>query len=341
MKRQALESLRTAIEENTERKSLEDLQKQGKRHVRVVSSDKVMAIIRAVVADIVDKEVGELSERDRNRIEQDTKREFDRVLKMQSEQETLLAQQREIADEYREKAKRLAVSVEQADQRIDELKSELSTKEIELERLRAERDTLIREVADSREKAGMRELGSELGQMRELLHTLQARADKQEQALLAKLEEKSGADANALDEQFKGTLNEALDKITKTMEAATAKPVDVGAVEATNVLVDKLFDMEDSVADTNLGNLKVEQSSSRNSISHNLDRLKAMRGGAASAKHDAKAKPAAEGDQPAPAAKPEKAEVKEPREKKGKAIGSSVERLKAMRGGEDKKDTKE
>ncbi|MHC4957356.1 MAG: hypothetical protein ACYTGN_03200 [Planctomycetota bacterium] len=324
MKRQALETLRSAIEENTERKSLEDLAKQGKRHVRVVSSEKVMAIIKAVVADIVDKEVGELSERDRARIEQDTKREFDRVLKMQTEQDGLLRQQKEIADEYRGKAKRLAVSVEQAEQRIDELKQNLATREIELERLRGERDTLIQEVAKARENPEMTALGSELGQMRALLNALQQKAESQERALLAKLDEKSGADASALDEQFKGTLDAALDKISRTMEAATAKPVDVGAVEATNVLVDKLFDMEESSAETNLDDLDVEERSSSNSISRNLDRLKAMRAGKAPEDDETDE---GESDEAAP--------------EQARAIGSSVERLKAMRGGEDKEDTEE
>src|SRR3970282_1099712 len=103
MRRQALDNLRAAIEANTERRTLEQLKAQGKRSVRVVSGEKVMQIITAIVNDVVDREVGDASDRDRDRIVQETKQQFDRVLKIQADQEALLQEAKGIARQARHK----------------------------------------------------------------------------------------------------------------------------------------------------------------------------------------------------------------------------------------------
>ena len=60
------------------------------------------------------------------------------------------------------------------------------------------------------------------------------------------------------------------------MEAATAKPIDV-RIEATDVLVDKLFDTDDTELRSNLEHLDVEVKTSKAGIGGNLARLKALR----------------------------------------------------------------
>ena len=511
MKRQALEHLRSAIEANTERKSLDELRAQGKRHVRVVSGDKVMQIIKAVVADIIDREVGEMSSRDRTRIENATKKEFDRVLKLQADQDAIVKQQKDLVGDYREKLKKLSVTVQQSEERIDELREGKVTQELELARLRAERDTLMQRSGEDRERlcgaenalrkaeieverlraaqdltseraegldgrldelkdramsreleckrletelehlkdqqtsttkraksstkrveeltarlmereiecqrlesdlqnaksrgadldtrsdetkeqlmardleckrlqgeietlgrrhdedAGrveeaqqalvkrdleiervrgerdtlaaevqqLREAGkadtadsfkSELSDMRAFLDAMEQRAAHKEEetmnTLINKLESQASVDSRGMEERFAGQLDDALDKISKTMEAATATPIDI-VVEATDVLVDKLFDMEDAKSlSTNLDTIDVEETKTKTGIGRNLDALKRMRAG------QAKKKPEAAKD-----ARPPEGEAAEVSDEQKARVNSSVDRLKAVRDG--------
>lgn len=435
MKRQALDTLRAAIEANSERKSLDELRKQGKRHVRIVSGERVMEIIKAIVADIIDREVGEISQRDRDRIESSTKQEFDRVLKLQAGQDALLTSQKQLVDEYKEKLQKVAITVEQADQHIEQMRDDLVQRDLELGRVRTERDTLMTrsgedserleqtqdalrraeldverlrgeqdsqskhasksskqveelnaavvvrelegkrlqseletlqrrasedserlsdvsetlkqrdlelermrgeremlqsELAAVREAAGGSEAVSsfrdELSAMREYLTSMDSRAEAKEEStmntLLEKLDAQARADTSGLEERFSGTLDDALDRITRTMEAATAKPIDI-VVEATDVLVDKLFDMEETEMSTNLDKIEIEERSSKSSIARNLDALRRMRGAAKAddAEEKADEEESAEG------------EGEEVSKQGSTRMNASIDRLKAVRDG--------
>lgn len=103
MKRQALDDLRAAIEANTEKRSLEQLAAQGKKHVRVVSGDKVIRLIQAIVDDAIGREAGQLAAKDRDRIVSETKQQFDRVLRIQSEQDAVIREQKDLVEEYKSK----------------------------------------------------------------------------------------------------------------------------------------------------------------------------------------------------------------------------------------------
>ena len=58
MSRPALRGIGQAIKANTTEKSIDDLRAEGKKRVRVVSSERVMAIIQAIVDDTINAEVG-------------------------------------------------------------------------------------------------------------------------------------------------------------------------------------------------------------------------------------------------------------------------------------------
>ncbi len=132
MRKEALNSVRAAIEANTERRSLEQLQAQGKRHVRVVSGGKILEIIKAIVGDIVDREVGELSKRDRDRIVHETKTQFDRVLKLQNDQDAIVREQRELLAEHKAKVERLERERDALQGRLDKDRSEQSAREAKM-----------------------------------------------------------------------------------------------------------------------------------------------------------------------------------------------------------------
>lgn len=441
MRRQALDNLRAAIEANTERRTLEQLKAQGKRSVRVVSGEKVMQIITAIVNDVVDREVGDASDRDRDRIVQETKQQFDRVLKIQADQEALLQEQKDIARQYREKLEVAQAELERAHRQLDEVRAEEGEREAHLitdhqerlrelterhaaaaERLRhleqekdrlaqmleeekgraAEReqrlhgehdariDTLRKEqrelvvrlqeekgavagkqeqalakasakaqeleervggerearlkaeqlaeqrgrdaeqaaksvrdaegrhaeaervardlagkletqrvaleakerevvrltddLAAARAAAGkaddVRKLEGQLLQMQDFLRALDEKSSGANEATVAALVEqlstKQAVDTQALEAKFNQTLDASLEKFSKSVELAVAKPIDI-VVEATDVLVDKIFDTPADQMSTNLDDLEVEQKTSKRGIGGNLAALRAMR----------------------------------------------------------------
>ncbi|HEX5137141.1 MAG TPA: hypothetical protein VFY93_09225 [Planctomycetota bacterium] len=443
MRRQALDNLRAAIEANTERRTLEQLKAQGKRSVRVVSGEKVMQIITAIVNDVVDREVGDATERDRDRIVHETKSQFDRVLKIQADQEALLQEQRDIATQYRDKLEAAQAEVERVRKQIEDLRAEEGEREAHLiaehqellrelnerytaatarakaleqekdrlsqmleeekhraaereerqaedydarveafrkeqeelvarlqaekgavagrqeqalsaasaklheieeraatdrdarvraeqkaetaerdakqaahaakeaEARRAEADRVTRDLAakietqrvalEARERevarltedlaaaraaAGkaddVRKLEEQLSQMHQFLRVLDERSaganEATVQALVEQLSHKQTLDTQSLEAKFNQTLDASLEKFTKTVEAATAKPIDI-VVEATDVLVDKIFDTPADQMSTNLDSLEVDQKKSKRGIGGNLAALRAMRAG--------------------------------------------------------------
>jgi chromosome segregation ATPase len=136
MRRQGLAEIRSAIEANTERLTLDELARQGKTHVRVISGERVMELLRAVVDDVVAREALTLASKDRERIIAETKTQFDRVARIQAESERLLSEQKAMVAVYKERV------------------AELEAREKGLlEKLEAERKAqaaLAKEVADAR-----------------------------------------------------------------------------------------------------------------------------------------------------------------------------------------------
>ena len=517
MRRQALESLKSAIEANTERRSIEQLQASGKRHVRVVSSQKVLQIIKAIVSDIVDREVGEVSARDRERIVGETKDQFDRVMKMQSDQDKVIHEQKALVEEYRgkyeearqelkhwrveaEKASMLQVENERlqrfveegktwkadADraiklsaenerlmqmvedsrsrfeereerlkvehrERIEELnreqrdliarfegergslagkqeaalqagqeritsleqrlsdeaeakndarmqleKSEQAREQAvagreqaeakaqqvfeaakqlevklegarvtcenydkELTRLSEERDTLRSELAQLRERAGesdaVAQLRGELADMRGFLQNIEEKSGSVNaetlESLVDRMGQRDAANTAMFEDKLNAQLDSTLDKITKTMELATAKPIDV-VVEATDVLVDKLFDYGSDVMSSNMEDLQVEERTTKSNIGGSLEALRAMRAGQKPAEDKPDAADAVSDlldgalDEDAPladtqttAAKAEhhgsQAETEEVSDSAKEKVSASMERLKAVRDSEE------
>jgi len=99
MKRHAVESLQSAIEAHSERRSIDDLAAQGKRHVRVVSKKRVLALIGRIVDETIEREALEMAAKDRDRIVAQTREQVDRALRDQSEQDAKMREQRGHAEQ--------------------------------------------------------------------------------------------------------------------------------------------------------------------------------------------------------------------------------------------------
>jgi hypothetical protein len=341
MKSQAVKDLTSVIRANTERRSIEELAAKGKRHFRVVSGQKVLKLIQAIVDDAIEREAGELARVDRDRLVADSRREFDRVLKIQAEQDADVRRQRELADYFREQAEaaqgRIAalrdeveksrhraalregelndafqnertelirsqtealkvnlLRLEKVERRLENAKDTIESYDREFERLKASASAAAAEPVPGRDPIARRTIRN----LEEEVRVLTGRLASAQRALAAagrEREERSapGLDANALqtiidqiadrddrrvvelESKFSERMDETLREVTRALHSATARPIDY-AVEATDVLIDRLFD-EESEMGTNLDVLAVEQRSAGQDIAGNLARLKAAR----------------------------------------------------------------
>jgi hypothetical protein len=245
MRRQALDNLRAAIEANTERRTLDQLKAQGKRSVRVVSGEKVMQIITAIVNDVVDREVGDATERDRDRIVDETKQQFDRVLKIQADQESLLQEQREIAQQYREKLEAAQAEVERVRRQIEDLRAEEGEREAHLI---AEHQELLRELNERYTAAAgsAKALQQEKERLTEMLEEEKRRAAERER----RLEEEHDARAEALRKE-----QEELVKRLQAEKGAVAGRQEQ-ALSAANA---KLHEVEERAAGDREARVRAEQ----------------------------------------------------------------------------------
>ena len=95
MSRSALSSIGKAIAASTEEKTLDELTARGRNKFRVVSGKKVTQIIQAIVDDVIEQEAGDIAKRDRDSLVKQTQRKFERVMRLQAEQDSRLAQLQE------------------------------------------------------------------------------------------------------------------------------------------------------------------------------------------------------------------------------------------------------
>ena len=137
MRKKAVEQLSSVIRANTERRSLEELKAAGKKHVRVVSGEKVMQLIQAVVEDAIAREANEKVAKDRDQIVANTRREFDRVMKFQAEQEAEVRRLRELEAHHHKRAETAEDRMKLLSERLEEALEQVEGNEARTGRLEA------------------------------------------------------------------------------------------------------------------------------------------------------------------------------------------------------------
>jgi len=223
------EDVIAAIESHAELVSLERLAAEGKRQVRVLSGEKALALIEAVVGQALAERGGD----DRAGVVRDAAEQFERLAAQQAEADALA--QRQV-----DRIRRLEKMVRNRDRRLANARQTILSYDAEIQRLT---DRLKVEA-----------------KWEELREFIQA----------------SGRTRTTdLEERFRTAMNDAVERLGKTIRAATAKPID-NSIEATDVLVARLFDRPEEL-DSNLGGLDVEVSTAEDGIGASLARLRAMR----------------------------------------------------------------
>jgi len=186
-----------------------------------------------------------------------------------------------------EKARKAERIIHKLDTRLQNTRTTIESYDRELQRVIAERDQLRADLAEAREKAGgsdaVSQMRQEMDEMRSFLMRMEEKSGSVNEetlnTLVSQITERDSASSQALEARFSESLDASLDKITKTMEAATARPIDV-KVEATDVLIDSLFDLDDQVLSSNMDELDVDtRTASSGGIGGHLEALRALRAG--------------------------------------------------------------
>ncbi|MHC4473462.1 MAG: hypothetical protein ACYS99_21155 [Planctomycetota bacterium] len=167
-------------------------------------------------------------------------------------------------------------TIEAYEQEVERLKGQLGEAAEAIELTRAEFKRREEEFLAAQEQAGaesVSQLKGELDEVKQLVREFAQRPAGPDEETLDSLLSKLGERDSNLQEQIDSQLDRTLNEIDRSIRRATAPPIDV-AVEATDVLVDRLFDHEDEM-NTNLDELEVEESTSKSQIARNLERLKA------------------------------------------------------------------
>ena len=286
MKQEDRHRVADVIERNTQRVALGELAAAGKSHVRVISAEKTLELIEAIVDQTITRRAGEIAEVDRERVVKEANEQFQRVVRIQADAEALVQQQREMiaAQATRvaalEQGLRKAASVvKRHEKRLGNARETILSYDQEIERLAGQvrRDAEVidqlRKGLEERAAEGVAELHSELAEMKALLKA--GAANETVETLLARLSEREAASTEDLEHRFEKGLQKTLDKVSRTLHAATARPLD-RPVEATDAMLARIFDRADEM-DSNLSRLEVEITTTRAGIEDSLDRLKRLK----------------------------------------------------------------
>jgi len=150
MKRQAFDDLELAINAHSERRSIDDLAAQGKRHVRVVSKRRVLELIEHIVDQAIQREALEMASNDRDRIVAETRDQFDRAMRARSEQDNKLRDARSAAE-------RLEGDVAELRRTVSRLESDVAIERDAVAALRRANDELVQEhEAELRQRSTQR-----------------------------------------------------------------------------------------------------------------------------------------------------------------------------------------
>lgn len=272
MEIKAVQDLSSVIKEHTERRTLDELAAQGKRTVRVVSGRKVFEIIEAIVDDTIRREAGEIARKDRDRIVGETRQQFDRVMKMQAEQEDEVRRHREAAAVERKRADDALRRVKELTERLDEERSTQAERE---GRLLAEDQGRIEQAQLER-----RRVEQEREHFRAAAEEAIARATQTQKALekleaALQAEKQYGAETTRERDELKDRLEaqreKLTDRVSKAEEAArnleaelAGMRIRIPAAEAEVEAARRRADRAEAEAERALARMReVDQSASR------------------------------------------------------------------------------
>ena len=240
--------------------------------MRVISGEKTIGLIEAIVDRVIAQRSGEMAAGERAQVVKEAEERIRTASLLQNQTENLVGQLQTEVKKLRGQMRHLLT-------RDKELVNALKRREKRLGRMRetivsydAEIVRLAHQVKHDAKLVARFEAAQAAEGVRETAEIEGLRAEMAElKSFLLERDQKAGSD---LEGRFKDNLDETLQKITRTLEAATARPID-SSIEATDVLVAQVFD-DEAEMESNLDSLDVRVSSAE-SVSDTLDRLRRLR----------------------------------------------------------------
>ncbi|PIE23478.1 MAG: hypothetical protein CSA62_07625 [Planctomycetota bacterium] len=263
-----------SLEARAEERSLADLEKRGKKTLRVIRKREIAALLQEAVERAVEKtglvppeQVEELRERSQKEFA-DLKEEWQNERCEHAKLEARVQEEQERAQELEEVASSLREELDEAQQRIGELEAQVSAQQ--QAPVAAAQESAAAQEAPSFAGGGDSASAMLMMKMMEEIQTLKAQAQGTQASAAAPAPADDGL-ASKLDQLVSG-LDKKLESFGKKMGISAA-------VDNAEVDYSGLFEKDGaSNVETNMGDVEVEKRKG-GGIAANLERMKKLRGG--------------------------------------------------------------
>jgi len=260
--------IKQALAERSRTASIDDLRTEGRRQVRIVRTEQVVAMIAEAVQAAVENS-GMLTQQQVDELLRQTRSEFQEALRRRSDEANAaeelrseLLQREDALRQLRAEVLSLRQALDQTQQDLDEARSELSAP-------RADDGAFSQDVAS---EPDFGEIVEPRTPPPAAPAAPRAEQPAQPQVAPAPSQPATGQpDFSAALEKLAGTLNDRLEQIGRKMGISTA-------VEADSVNLEGLFRDDGKQIESNIDSVEAKQKSG-GGIAANLERLKKLKGG--------------------------------------------------------------
>lgn len=266
--------IKQALAERSRTASIDDLRTEGRRQVRIVRTEHVVAMIAEAVQAAVENS-GMLTQQQVDELLRQTRSEFQEALKRRSDAANEAEELRSELLQREDALRQLRAEVLSLRQALDQTQQDLDQARSELQAPAGDETAFAQETApelDFGEIVEPTRAAPAAPNVPAAQAAPRAQQPAQPQAAAAPSQPTAGQpDFSAALEKLAGTLNDRLEQIGRKMGIS-------GAVEADSVNLEGLFRDDGKKVESNIDSVEAKQKSG-GGIAANLERLKKLKGG--------------------------------------------------------------
>jgi predicted phage tail protein len=259
--------IKQALAERSRTASIDDLRTEGRRQVRIVRTEHVVAMIAEAVQAAVENS-GMLTQQQVDELLRQTRSEFQEVLKRRSDAANEAEELRSELLQREDALRQLRAEVLSLRQALDQTQQDLDQARSELNAAPATENSFAQDVAP---EPDFGEIVEPRTPAPAAPAAPRAQQPAQPQAAPAQPAAAGQPDFSAALEKLAGTLNDRLEQIGRKMGISSA-------VEADSVNLEGLFRDDGKQVESNIDSVETKQKSG-GGIAANLERLKKLKGG--------------------------------------------------------------
>lgn len=259
--------IKQALAERSRTASIDDLRTEGRRQVRIVRTEHVVAMIAEAVQAAVENS-GMLTQQQVDELLRQTRSEFQEVLKRRSDAANEAEELRSELLQREDALRQLRAEVLSLRQALDQTQQDLDQARSELNAAPATENPFSQDVAP---EPDFGEIVEPRTPAPAAPAAPRAQQPAQPQAAPAQPAAAGQPDFSAALEKLAGTLNDRLEQIGRKMGISSA-------VEADSVNLEGLFRDDGKQVESNIDSVETKQKSG-GGIAANLERLKKLKGG--------------------------------------------------------------